>query len=61
MPAWLRNARVQFWLSIMALAIAGYPATKGLDWLFGGKWWFYVAFGGFLVVWLTLWLRGRQA
>jgi hypothetical protein len=58
MPAWLWNARVRNWLewaAIFALIIAGIAASEALDRLFGNRWWFLVAFGGFLAVWL-LWL-----
>jgi hypothetical protein len=27
------------WFEVIAVAIAGYPAMKALDWVFGEPWW----------------------
>ena len=55
MPAWLRNVRVRHWLEWAAILGAIIAATEAMDRLFGNRWWFLVAFGGFLAVWF-LWL-----
>ena len=36
------------WAVLIGALIALYPVMKALDWLFGNRWWFLIAFGGIL-------------